>query len=178
MKRFLLSLALLAAVQATASAANPVVLIETPKGNIQVELNEEKAPITVKNFLGYVDDKFYDDTIFHRVISNFMIQGGGFEAGMKEKKTKDPIKNEADNGLKNDRGTIAMARTKDPDSATCQFYINVKDNTQLDFNGTIDPAGYCVFGQVIEGQNVVNAVKQGDIMKSVTVSDVPNENAS
>src|SRR5687767_3763453 len=119
-----------------ARAANPIVVIETSMGNIKVELYEDKAPITVKNFLGYVDDKFYDGTIFHRVIGkensgkDFMVQGGGFEPGMKEKrKTKDPIKNEASNGLQNKRGTLAMARTGVVDSATAQFFINVADNS-------------------------------------------------
>src|SRR5258707_1161263 len=106
----------------------PVVIMETNHGTIKIELDEQKAPITVKNFLNYVDDKFYDGTIFHRVIEDFMIQGGGFQPGMKEKTTKATIKNEASNGLSNARGTIAMARTNDPDSATAQFYINVKNN--------------------------------------------------
>src|SRR5215475_13890895 len=106
--------------------------METSLGTIKIELAEQKAPITVKNFLSYVDDKFYDGTIFHRVISNFMIQGGGFEPKMKEKDTKAPIKNESSNGLSNARGTIAMARTQIPDSATAQFYINVKDNVGLE----------------------------------------------
>src|SRR5207302_1635866 len=112
----------------TAQAANPVVVIETSMGNIKVELYPDKAPKTVKNFLSYVDDKFYDGTIFHRVIADFMIQGGGFKPGMKEKETKDPIKNESTNGLSNKRGTIAMARTNVPDSASSQFFINVEDN--------------------------------------------------
>src|SRR4051812_13792497 len=116
MKRFLLSLACLAALQATANAANPVVVIETSMGNIKVELNEEKAPITVKNFLSYVDDKFYDGTIFHRVMKDFMIQGGGFTEAKEKENKKAPIKNEAGNGLTNRRGAIAMARTPDPNS--------------------------------------------------------------
>src|SRR5437660_647846 len=109
-------------------AKNPRVVIDTSFGKITVELNADKAPISVKNFLQYVDDKHYDGTIFHRVIADFMVQGGGFEPGMKEKKTKEAIKNESDNGLSNERGTLAMARTGEPNSATAQFYINVKDN--------------------------------------------------
>src|SRR5437868_11941132 len=110
---------------------NPAVVMDTSYGKITVELFADKAPITVKNFLKYVDEKHYDGTIFHRVIPNFMIQGGGMEPGLKEKRTNAPIKNEASNGLKNERGTIAMARTNDPDSATAQFFINVKDNPPL-----------------------------------------------
>ena len=144
----------------TARAANPVVIIETNMGNIKVELYEDKAPVTVKNFLQYVDDKHYDGLIFHRVISNFMIQGGGFEPGMKEKKTRDPIKNESSNGLSNLRGTIAMARTPEPNSASSQFYINVKDNKGLDKNMADDGVGYCVFGRVIEGMDVVDKIKE------------------
>jgi cyclophilin family peptidyl-prolyl cis-trans isomerase len=141
------------------NAANPVVVMETNHGPVKIELYEEKAPITVKNFLGYVDDKFYDGTVFHRVIPTFMIQGGGFEAGMKEKKTKDPIKNEATNGLSNERGTLAMARTRDPNSATAQFFINVKDNDFLDKANSPDGVGYAVFGRVIEGMDVVDKIK-------------------
>lgn len=125
---------------------------------IEVELNPEKAPISVKNFLSYVDDKFYDNTIFHRVIGTFMIQGGGFTADMKEKKTKAPIKNEANNGLKNDTGTIAMARTSDVDSATSQFYINVADNEALNHGGP-NGFGYAVFGKVTKGMHVVDRIK-------------------
>jgi cyclophilin family peptidyl-prolyl cis-trans isomerase len=160
MKRVLL-LAILAAALAAAPAraANPVVVMETSMGTIKIELYPDKAPVTVKNFLGYVDDKFYDNTIFHRVISNFMIQGGGFTKDNKEKKTKDPIKNESDNGLSNKRGTIAMARTNKPDSATAQFYINVKDNGFLDKAQARDGVGYAVFGKVIEGMDVVDKIK-------------------
>src|SRR5262249_49854819 len=118
-----------------------------------------KAPITVKNFLDYVDNKFYDGTIFHRVIPDFMIQGGGMEAGLKEKKGKAPIKNESDNGLSNERGTLAMARTSVPDSATSQFFINVKDNNFLDRAKARDGVGYAVFGKVIEGLDVVDKIK-------------------
>jgi len=161
MKRFLLALAVFGVVAAVARAANPVVVMETSMGPIKIELYEDKAPITVKNFLSYVDDKFYDGTIFHRVIQNHspqMIQGGGMEQGMREKKTKSPIKNESANGLSNTRGTIAMARTREPDSASAQFYINVKDNLYLDRNQSRDGAGYCVFGKVIDGMDVVDKI--------------------
>lgn len=138
-------------------AANPVVVMETSKGTIKIELFEDKSPVTVKNFLTYVDDKHYDGTIFHRVKDTFMIQGGGFDAQGKEKKTRDSIKNEASNGLSNKKGTIAMARTNDPDSATAQFFINTVDNQFLDKNER--SAGYCVFGKVIEGMDVVDKIK-------------------
>jgi peptidyl-prolyl cis-trans isomerase B (cyclophilin B) len=152
-------------------AENPVVLIETSMGNIKVELLEDKAPITVKNFLGYVDEKFYDGTVFHRVIGkpnnskDFMIQGGGYEPGKgAPKKTKDPIKNEANNGLSNTRGTLAMARTGVVDSATSQFFINLADNTFLDHAGA-NPRqfGYCVFARVIEGMDVVDKIKAVEV---------------
>jgi peptidyl-prolyl cis-trans isomerase B (cyclophilin B) len=150
-----------------------VVVMETSMGTIKLELNGGKAPITVKNFLSYVDEGFYDGTIFHRVISDFMIQGGGFEPGMKEKKKlRWPIKNEASNGLSNKRGTIAMARTGDPDSATAQFYINVVDNgSKLDKTGR--NAGYCVFGKVIEGMGVVDRIKEVATSSRPPHDDVP-----
>jgi peptidyl-prolyl cis-trans isomerase A (cyclophilin A) len=139
--------------------ANPVVVIETSMGNIKVELFPDKAPISVENFLKYVDDKHYDGTIFHRVIPDFMIQGGGFDAATKqEKRGRNPIKNEATNGLSNDRWTIAMARTNDPHSATAQFYINVKDNPALNPGGN-SAAGYAVFGRVIDGMDVVDNIR-------------------
>jgi peptidyl-prolyl cis-trans isomerase A (cyclophilin A) len=147
----------LAVTATSATAKNPVVTIDTSMGTIKVELFEDKAPITVKNFLSYVDKKFYDGTIFHRVMPGFMIQGGGFEAGMSQKKTEAPIKNEAANGVSNARGTIAMARTQIPDSATAQFFINLKDNTFLDANA--NSAGYCAFGKVTEGMDVVDRIK-------------------
>jgi peptidyl-prolyl cis-trans isomerase B (cyclophilin B) len=161
-KRFFLLTLAAGALGVGSSAAgekNPVVTMETSMGKIRIELDKEKAPITVKNFQSYVDDKFYDGLIFHRVISNFMIQGGGFEPGMKEKKTKDPIKNESTNGLSNKRGTIAMARTNRPNSATSQFYINVEDNEGLDRANFSDGVGYCVFGKVIEGMDVVDKIR-------------------
>jgi cyclophilin family peptidyl-prolyl cis-trans isomerase len=139
---------------------NPVVELDTSEGKIKIELFEDKAPVTVKNFLKYVDDKHYDGTIFHRVIADFMIQGGGFESGLKEKRTRAPIKNESSNGVSNKRGTLAMARTSEPDSASAQFFINVKDNTFLDRANARDKVGYAVFGQVIEGMNVVDRIRQ------------------
>jgi cyclophilin family peptidyl-prolyl cis-trans isomerase len=144
---------------AFANPANPVVLMKTSKGDITVELNAEKASITVKNFLSYVDDKFYDGTIFHRVIKGFMIQGGGLTPDFHEKATKSSIKNEAANGLKNLRGTIAMARTPDINSATSQFFINHVDNAFLDYkDDTPEGYGYAVFGKVIKGIEVVDAI--------------------
>ena len=135
------------------------VVIETSKGNIKVELNPERAPISVKNFLQYVDDKFYDGTIFHRVMPNFMIQGGGFTPDMKKKQTRPTIKIESDNGLSNLRGTIAMARLPSPNSATSQFYINHKTNQALDKSYPRgDGYGYAVFGKVVEGLDVVDAI--------------------
>lgn len=138
---------------------NPVVAMKTSMGTIKIELFAEKAPVTVKNFLSYVDGKFFDGTVFHRVINNFMIQGGGFTNAvpMRQKNTKPTIVNEADNGLKNDRGTIAMARTQDPNSATSQFFINVVDNKML--NKSQGNAGYAVFGKVIAGMDVVDKIR-------------------
>lgn len=138
--------------------ANPMVLIETTLGDITLELYPDKAPVSVKNFLQYVDDSFYDDTIFHRVIGNFMIQGGGFTADFQKKPTRSPIVNEASNGLKNETGTIAMARTGDPNSATSQFFINVVNNAGLD-RPKPDGHGYAVFGKVVSGMDVVNKIK-------------------
>lgn len=157
MNRFMLILSLFISLNVFAKA--PVVVMETNMGAIEIELNEEKAPITVKNFLAYVDAKFYDGLIFHRVIDNFMIQGGGYDEKMKEKPTKAPIKNEASNGLRNDTGTIAMARTADPNSATAQFFINVADNTSLNYPSP-DGHGYAVFGKVTSGMHVVNRIKK------------------
>jgi len=138
---------------------NPVVAIRTSEGTIKVELWPDKAPITVKNFLRYVEEGFYDGTIFHRVIPTFMIQGGGFTPDMKQKKTHEPIKNEASEELKNERGTIAMARTGIVDSATSQFFISVKDNPALDHRDDGDGFGYAVFGKVIDGMDVVDKIK-------------------
>jgi peptidyl-prolyl cis-trans isomerase B (cyclophilin B) len=147
---------------------NPSVVITTSSGTIKAELFEDKAPITVKNFLAYVDEKFYDNTVFHRVIATFMIQGGGFEPGMKQKKTKAAIKNESSNGVSNARGTLAMARTNDPDSATAQFFINTVDNKFLD-----KPPGYCVFGKVTEGLDVLDKIKAVKTGNKAGHSDVP-----
>ena len=151
---------------------NPRVVVETSMGKITIELLENKAPITVKNFLKYVDDKHYDGTIFHRVIADFMIQGGGFEPGLKPKKTRAPIKNEAGNGLSNVRGTIAMARTEEPDSATAQFYINVVDNSK-DLDRQPGSAGYAVFGQVVEGMDVVDKIRGVETAKIGGAKNVP-----
>jgi cyclophilin family peptidyl-prolyl cis-trans isomerase len=140
------------------SPSGPVVLLQTSLGDIRIRLNPEKAPVTVANFLGYVRAKHYDGTIFHRVIPNFMAQGGNMDPDLKPKTTKAPIKNEAvSSGLKNTRGTIAMARTNDPNSATDQFFINVKDNAFLDPSPR-NPAGYAVFGEVVEGMDVVDKI--------------------
>ena len=139
--------------------SNPTVLLETTSGDILIELFPDKAPDTVANFLQYVDDGFYANTIFHRVIPGFMIQGGGLGPRMDEKATRVPVKNEADNGLSNERGTIAMARTMDPHSATAQFFINLVDNDFLDYSAPVPSGwGYCVFGKVVEGMDVVDKI--------------------
>jgi cyclophilin family peptidyl-prolyl cis-trans isomerase len=162
--------------QADPAGPKPVVVMETSMGGpIKIELYEREAPTTVKNFLKYVDDKHYDGTIFHRVIPTFMIQGGGFEPGMKERPTRPPIRNEAFNGLSNERGTLAMARTSDPDSASAQFFINVKDNKFLDMSQARDGVGYCVFGKVIEGMDVVDKIKGVKTTKRGSFDDVPVE---
>ncbi len=153
-----------------------MVRFKTNFGNIVLELDAEKAPKTVANFLEYLEAGFYDNTIFHRVIDGFMIQGGGFEPGMKEKKTRAPIENEAANGLSNKSYTIAMARTSDPHSASAQFFINVKDNSFLDFSApTRDGFGYCVFGKVIEGQDVITRIKSIATGNRAGHGDVPKE---
>lgn len=153
---------------------NPVVLMKTSMGDIKIELDKDKAPVTVENFLVYVNDKFYDGTVFHRVIPAFMIQGGGFDKDMSQKKTKAPIKNEAGNGLKNVNGTIAMARTSDPNSATAQFFINTKDNVFLDHkNDSAQGMGYAVFGKVIEGADVVKKIEQTQTTNRGSYENVP-----
>lgn len=153
---------------------NTKVKIETTMGDILVELYPEKAPITVENFLTYVKDGFFSDTIFHRVIPNFMVQGGGMLEDMSQKETRDAIKIEADNGLSNDRGTLAMARTMIPDSATAQFFINVKDNTFLNHTAPTDQGwGYCVFGKVLEGLDVVDNIVSVPTTVKAGHSDVP-----
>ncbi len=152
------------------------VRLETSHGTITLELFENKAPKTVENFIGYVSDGFYDGTIFHRVIDGFMIQGGGFEPGMVEKSTRSTIENEAENGLSNEVGTIAMARTPDPHSASAQFFINVKDNDFLNFRSkSREGWGYCVFGKVIEGMDVVSAIESSSTTSRSGHQDVPQE---
>jgi len=151
-------LAALTGIKASA-AGNPLIIIETSLGKMEVELDQAKAPETVKNFLAYVDAKFYDGTIFHRVIPGFMIQGGGMTPDMNQKETYPPIKNEAANGLKNKRGSLAMARTADPNSATSQFFINLVDNSFLDYrNDTLQGIGYAVFGKVTKGMEVADKI--------------------
>jgi len=160
----------------SAGQDNPKVIMKTTKGDIAIEFFKSKAPITVKNFLSYVDEKFYDGTIFHRVIKGFMIQGGGLTPDFEEKLSKSSIKNEAANGLKNKRGTIAMARTEIIDSATCQFFINHVDNTNLDHkNKTPQGFGYAVFGKVIKGMDVVDAIANAKTMNRAGRADVPRE---
>jgi peptidyl-prolyl cis-trans isomerase A (cyclophilin A) len=151
-----------------------MVKLETSMGNIVIELNEQAAPVTVKNFLGYVEESFFDGTIFHRVIPGFMIQGGGFTTEMEQKETREPIINEAANGLKNERGTIAMARTNDPDSATSQFFINHRDNGPLNYVENGNP-GYAVFGKIIEGMDVVDAIASVNTTTRRGMDDVPIE---
>ena len=158
---------------ALAAQAAPQVKIETNMGDITVELNEKAAPKTVANFLAYVKSGFYKNTLFHRVIPNFMIQGGGFTSGMDEKDTRAPIPIESRNGLSNARGTIAMARTNDPNSATSQFFINVKDNHFLNANASRDGYGYTVFGKVIAGMNTVDAIARVKTNSVGYFDDVP-----
>ena len=155
-----------------AGKGNPMVVLSTSMGDIKIELYADKAPITVKNFLDYAKAGYYDGTTFHRVIPNFMIQGGGMTADMQEKKGARPaIKNESDNGLKNETGTLAMARTSVPDSATSQFFINVKDNSFLNRESAPDKVGYAVFGKVVEGMDVVKKIEQAK-----TASKGPHQN--
>ena len=151
------------------------VKMTTTKGDLRIELDEEKAPISVANFLSYVNKGFYDGTIFHRVIRNFMIQGGGFEPGMKQKPTDAPIKNEAKNGLKNEKYSLAMARTGDPHSATGQFFINTTNNGFLDKDRSQDGWGYAVFGKVVQGQDVVDAIESVATTRKAGHADVPAE---
>ncbi len=152
------------------------VRMQTSMGDIVIELDTDKAPVTVENFLQYVRDGFYDNTIFHRVINGFMVQGGGFEPGMKQKSTRAQIENEAANGLKNDTYTVAMARTSDPHSASAQFFFNVKNNDFLNFRAaTTEGYGYCVFGQISEGREVIDKIKAVATGKRGFHQDVPNE---
>ena len=153
-----------------------MVIMRTTFGEIKLELDAESAPKTVANFLMYAREGFYDGTIFHRVIDNFMIQGGGFDTSMQQKSTSDPVDNEADNGLKNDTGTIAMARTMEPHSATAQFFINVKDNDFLNHSGkTMQGWGYTVFGKVVEGQDVLDKIRGVPTTSRAGHQDVPED---
>ncbi|WP_439107044.1 peptidylprolyl isomerase [Congregibacter sp.] len=153
-----------------------MVTLNTTYGPIKLELDAEKAPATVANFLMYAREGLYDGTIFHRVIDNFMIQGGGFDADMQQKETKEPIENEADNGLKNDFGTVAMARTMDPHSATAQFFINVKDNDFLNHSGkTMQGWGYAVFGKIVDGEEVLDKIRAVPTTSRGGHQDVPAE---
>ena len=177
MKRILpllISLAIAAPVLAAGKAATaPVIVIKTSLGTMKAELYPDKAPITVKNILQYVDDKFYDGTIFHRVIPGFMIQGGGFDKDMAKKPTRASIKNESFNGLKNERGTLAMARTPDPDSGSSQFFVNTVNNAFLDKANSQDGFGYCVFGKVTEGLDVLDKIKAVPTGVKDGMRDVP-----
>jgi len=175
---FLLAAVLADSAAGKAAAPAPRVTLTTSKGDIVVELYPDKAPQTVKSFLAYVNEKFYDGTIFHRVIPGFMIQGGGFTADMNQKATHAPVKNEAGNGLSNARGTIAMARTSDPDSATAQWFINLKDNTFLDRAEAQDGWGYTVFGKVVSGMDAVDAIAKVATGTKAGMSDVPRETVS
>lgn len=164
------------ATQRAGMGGEDMVTIKTTKGDILVKLYPDKAPITVKNFLQYVDDHFYEHTIFHRVIDGFMIQGGGFTKDMNQKPTRAPIKNEANNGLQNLKGTLAMARTPVVDSATAQFFINVADNAFLNFQSkSAQGYGYCVFGEVVNGMDVVDAIKSVKTGDSNGMQNVPVE---
>ena len=153
-----------------------MITLHTNFGDIKIQLNEEKAPETSANFLQYCRDGFYDNTLFHRVIDGFMIQGGGMESGLREKASRAPIKNEANNGLSNKVGTLAMARTMEPHSASSQFFINVNNNTFLDFRSeSLDGWGYCVFGEVLEGMDIVNKIKGVSTGSYGMHQDVPLE---
>jgi len=161
---------------ALALAAAPQVELKTSRGVVVLELYPDKAPETVKNFLEYVKTGHYDGTVFHRVINGFMIQGGGFDLSLKQKETRAPVRNEAANGLKNKRYTLAMARTSDPHSATAQFFINVADNAFLDFRkAEVEGYGYCVFGKVVKGQDVVDGIARVSTGRMGPMSDVPAE---
>ncbi len=187
--RLLLSLCLLLPVLAAAeteietqppeaqTTENPTVILHTNHGAITLELFEEQAPLSVANFLEYARDGHYDGTLFHRVISNFMVQGGGFDTDFQQKPTREPIENEADNGLSNERGTLAMARTNDPHSATAQFFINVTDNDFLNHRSTASGQtwGYAVFGRVVDGMDVVDTIREVDTGRRGMHQDVPVE---
>jgi len=173
---FISALSVLAAVTSVAAAENPKVIMDTTKGQLTIELYPKEAPETVKNFLAYVDSGFYNGTIFHRVMPNFMIQGGGFTPDMQQKSTRPPIKIESDNGLKNLRGTLAMARTQDPNSATAQFFINSVDNGFLNFTAkTVQGWGYAVFGKIVQGMEVVDEISKVKTGAKGMHRDVPVE---
>lgn len=176
MKRSLLAIGalLFVATSVLADDKNPVVIMDTSAGTIKIMLMQDKSPITVKNFLDYVEAKHFDNTVFHRVIPGFMIQGGGFEAGMIEKKTRPPIVNESSNMISNGRGTIAMARTNNPNSATAQFFINLVDNKRLDKSPRSD--GYCAFGKVIDGMDVVDKIAGVKTGTKTDAAGNPHEN--
>lgn len=163
--------------EVTDNPENPRVILHTSMGAITLELFADKAPKSVENFLAYANDGHYDGTLFHRVIENFMIQGGGFDADFQQKETRDPVENEADNGISNERGTVAMARTNDPHSATSQFFINVTDNTFLDHRGKQSGRtwGYAVFGRVTDGMDVVDAIRAVETGSRGMHQDVPAE---
>ncbi|MBX3024489.1 peptidyl-prolyl cis-trans isomerase [bacterium] len=164
----------LSAAGARGADSNPVVVMKTSMGTIKIELDREKAPVSTENFIAYVNDKFYDGTIFHRVIPDFMIQGGGFDKEMNQKTTKAPIKNEAGNGRKNTKGTVAMARTSDPNSATAQFFINTKDNAFLDHrDDSVQGYGYAVFGTVVDGMDVVEKISAVPTTTKLPHQNVP-----
>lgn len=153
-----------------------MIVLQTNLGDITIALNHEKAPVTAANFEQYVRDGFYDGTLFHRVIDGFMVQGGGFDQDFNQKPTRDPIENEADNGLKNTQGTLAMARTQDPHSATAQFFININNNTFLDHSGkSVQGWGYAVFGEVVDGMDVVEKIKNVSTTRRGMHADVPAE---
>ncbi|MFL9812006.1 peptidylprolyl isomerase [Stutzerimonas sp. VN223-3] len=171
MKRLVLAACSLLLAGNLLAAENPHVLLNTSMGEIEIELEAEKAPISVKNFLSYVESGFYDDTVFHRVIPGFMVQGGGFSENLDQKPTQEPIKNEADNGLHNVRGTLAMARTQNVDSATSQFFINHRDNDFLDHGGR--DFGYAVFGKVVHGMDVVDQIAQVPTGNRSMMQNVP-----
>jgi cyclophilin family peptidyl-prolyl cis-trans isomerase len=170
---FIAMVALAMIVQPSGAKENPMVIMETSKGTITIELYADKSPVSVENFLWYVDNNFYDGLVFHRVIPNFMIQGGGFTKDMTKKKTNPPIKNEANNGAKNMRGTLAMARTQDINSATAQFFINLKNNDFLNYQSP-SQYGYAVFGKVVEGMDVVDAIAAVKTVTKGQYNDVPS----
>ncbi|ATE59307.1 peptidylprolyl isomerase [Thauera sinica] len=174
MKKQLLAFAALASAALSALAANPMVELRTSRGDVVVELFADKAPKSAENFVRYVKDGHYDGTVFHRVIDGFMVQGGGFDASMNEKPTRAPIENEAKNGLKNEPGTLAMARTRDPHSATAQFFINLVPNAFLDYPSR-DGWGYAVFGKVVKGMDVVEKIGKVPVTNAGMHQNVPVE---